>query len=204
MSLFTKSKSKMSSRRQISIKSVEDDVLVLPGNKYRAILEVAPINLALKSIAEKDAIIENYQSFLNALPCSIQVLIKTRRLDVDNYLEQYADLQKKETSAVYKAQLEDYQNYVKELIKKYKILSRRFYLVIPYDGRDKPSLEMVKDQLNLNVGIIENNLEGLGMKARRLTSMEILDLFYTYYNPTLAKLQPLKAETMHMLATQYI
>ncbi|HKU18115.1 MAG TPA: TraC family protein [Candidatus Saccharimonadales bacterium] len=194
----------MSSRRQISIKSVEDDVLVLPGNKYRAILEVAPINLALKSIAEKDAIIENYQSFLNALPCSIQVLIKTRRLDVDNYLEQYADLQKKETSAVYKAQLEDYQNYVKELIKKYKILSRRFYLVIPYDGRDKPSLEMVKDQLNLNVGIIENNLEGLGMKARRLTSMEILDLFYTYYNPTLAKLQPLKAETMHMLATQYI
>jgi len=199
-----KSNNKASSRRQIAIKSVEDDILVLPGNKYRAILEVSSINLALKSVAEKDAIVEAYQGFLNSLPCPIQVLIKVRELDVDNYLERYARLQKKETEKVYQKQLESYQSFVRGLIKKYKILSRRFYIAVPYDSKDKPDFELVKNQLNLHVSIIDSNFEGIGMSTRRLTNIEILDLFYTYYSPELAKLEPLKAETMQMLTTQYI
>jgi hypothetical protein len=204
VSLFKKSNSKASSRRQIAIQSVEDDILVLPGNRYRAILEVSSINLALKSKAEKDAIIQAYQGFLNALPCPLQVLIKVRELDIDNYLERYDTLQKEEMDKVYQQQLASYQDFVRGLIKKYKILSRRFYIVIPYDAKGKPDFNMAKDQLNLNAGIIGDNLEGLGMSARRLTSIEILDLFYTYYSPELAKLEPLKAETMQMLTTQYI
>jgi len=204
MSLFGKSNKKVSSRRQIGIKSVEDDILVLPGNKYRAILEVSSINLALKSAAEKDAIIQAYQSFLNALPCPIQVLIKVRELDIDNYLERYKKLEKEETEEIYQKQLQSYQNFVRGLIEKYKILSRRFYIAVPYDAKGKPDFELAKDQLNLNVDIINDNLEGLGMSTKRLTNIEILDLFYTYYSPGLAKFEPLKAETMQMLTTQYI
>jgi hypothetical protein len=204
VSLFTKSNNKASSRRQIAIQSVEDDILVLPGNRYRAILEVSAINLALKSAAEKDAIIQAYQGFLNALPCPLQVLIKVRELDIDNYLERYDTLQKEEKDEVYQRQLASYQDFVRGLIEKYKILSRRFYIVIPYDTKGKSDFDMAKDQLSLNAGIIGDNLEGLGMSARRLTSIEILDLFYTYYSPELAKLEPLKAETMQMLTTQYI
>jgi hypothetical protein len=204
MSLLVKSSSKASSRRQIAIKTVEEDVLVLPHNKYRAILEVSAINLELKNDAEKDAIIETYESFLNSLPCEIQVLIKVRELDVDNYLERYAEREKVETEDVYITQLQSYQSFVRGLIKEYKILSRRFFITVPYDGEKKTDFDFAKDRLNLNVGIIKGNLEKLGMGARRLTTMEILDLFYTYYNPKLSKLEPLKAETMQMLTSQYI
>ncbi len=204
MSLLTKSNNKESSRRQIAIKAVEDDVLTLPNDKYRAILQVSSLNLELKNDAEKDAIIEIYQSFLNSLPCEIQILIKVRELDIDDYLQGYAERQKAETEDVYIKLLASYQSHVVDLIEKYKILSRRFYIAVPYDGGNKVDFALAKDQLDLHVSIIQGNLGKLGMNARRLSTMEILDLFYTYYSPELSKWQPLKAETMQMLTTQYI
>ena len=60
MSIFRKSNNKTSSRKQIQIKGVKDGILLLPGNKYRAVLELSSINFELKSEAEQDALIETY------------------------------------------------------------------------------------------------------------------------------------------------
>jgi hypothetical protein len=204
MSLFKKSSSKVSSRQQIAIQGVEDGILMLPGNKYRAILEVSSLNLELKSDAEKDAIIETYQNFLNSLACSVQVLIKVREIDIDKYLEDYRTRLANEKEEVYKQQIEGYVRFVRSLIQSNKILTRQFYVVVPYDDVSKSSKAFVKDQLDLNIGIIKNGLEKLGMQTRQLSSLEVLELFYTFYNEEKAKLQPLTAATMEMLTKQYI
>lgn len=68
MSIFSKSK-KSSSRQQIQIKEVVDNILVLPGNEYRQILETSSVNFELKSEEEQDVIIDSFQNFLNSLPC---------------------------------------------------------------------------------------------------------------------------------------
>ena len=65
MFLFQKS-GKKSSRRQIKIKEVKDDVLVLPSNQYRTIIETSSINFELKSEEEQDVLIDSFQNFLNS------------------------------------------------------------------------------------------------------------------------------------------
>ena len=204
MPLLRKSNSKVSSRRQIAIKGVEDGVLLLPNNKYRAILRVSSINLELRSEAEQDTIVETYQSFLNSLACPIQVLVQIREVDIDKYLDGYRQRLAEESEEVYKKQIEGYTTFVRQLIKTNKILTRHFYIVVPYDDNGKSSMEAIRDQINLHIGIITNGLTKLGMQARQLSSLEILDLFYGFYNPEHLKLQPLTMQTMHMLAKEYI
>lgn len=204
MSLLTKSNNKVSSRRQIAIEGVEDGILRMPGNRYAVIMKVSSINLGLKSDAEKDAIIEAYRSFLNSLACPIDILIRIREIDVDKYLDDYRARMAEEQEEVYKKQIEAYINFVRDLIQTNKILTRHFYIVVPYQNNNKASFEVVKDQLALHTGIVESGLAKLGMHTHQLDSLELLDLFYTFYNPEQAKLQPLTVQTMQMLTSQFI
>lgn len=204
MSLLTKSNNKVSSRRQIAIEGVEDGILRMPDNRYAVILKVSSINLGLKSDTEKDAIIETYKSFLNSLACPIDILIRIREIDVDKYLDDYRARMEEEQEEVYKKQIEAYINFVRDLIQTNKILTRHFYIVVPFHNQNKASFEVVKDQLALHTGIVESGLAKLGMHTRQLDSLELLDLFYTFYNPEQAKLQPLTVQTMQMLTSQFI
>lgn len=204
MSLLTKSNNKVSSRRQIAIEGVEDGILRIPDNRYAVILKVSSINLGLKSDTEKDAIIETYKSFLNSLACPIDILIRIREIDVDKYLDDYRSRMEEEQEEVYKKQIEAYINFVRDLIQTNKILTRHFYIVVPFHNQNKASFEVVKDQLALHTGIVESGLAKLGMHTRQLDSLELLDLFYTFYNPEQAKLQPLTVQTMQMLTSQFI
>lgn len=205
MSLFKKSNSKISSRRQIAIQGVDEDgTLKLPSEQYRAVLEVSSINLLLKSEAEQDAIIETYQTVLNSLACPIQIIIQIRELDVDKYLDDYQERLNAETEEIYKQQIIAYTNFVRDLIKSNKILTRHFYVVVPFANANKSSTQLVKDQLALNISIVEQGLAKLGMHSRRLSGTEVLELFSTFYNAESAKTQPITERVMHMLSKEYV
>lgn len=206
MFLLDKSKSRVSSRRQIQIKEVRDGILVLPGNQYRLVIETSSINFELKSEAEQDVLIEGFQNFLNSLPCPLQMLIRVREVDIDRYLDQISYSKKSEKEKVYKDQIENYSEFIKDLVSGNKILSRRFYVVIPYHHLDKnKDFNLIKEQIHLNRDIVLRGVEKLGMKARQLDSIELLDLFYSFYNPAQAKTQELKGQTIQLLLeNQYV
>lgn len=200
MWLLNKSKNKVSSRRQIRIKEVKDSVLVLPNNQYRVILETSSINFELKSEEEQDVLIDSFQNFLNSLPCELQILIRVREVDIDRYLEQISQTKTHEKEKVYKDQINNYCGFIKNLVSGNKILSRRFYVVIPYRHLDRNTdFNLIKEQINLNRDIVLKGLEKLGMKARTLDSLELLDLFYSFYNPSQVKTQELKGHTIQVL-----
>lgn len=110
MFVLQKSRNKTSARNQIAIKGMQDGILLLPNSEYRAILRVSSLNFELKSEEEQDAIIDTYESFLNSVGSSLQILIRTREIDMDKYLEELRERLDDETEAVYRNQL---QNYVK-------------------------------------------------------------------------------------------
>jgi hypothetical protein len=203
MWLLNKSKKKVSSRQQIKIKEVKDNILLLPNHEYRMVLETSSINFELKSEEEQDVLIDSFQNFLNALPSSLQILIRVRELDIDRYLEEIVKSKGQEKEKVYKQQLDNYSTFIKNLVSGNKILSRRFYIIIPYHPEEKTKdFSMVKEHLYLNRDIIQRGLEKLGMKARTLESLELLDLFYSFYNPNQSKTQELKGETIERLLQQ--
>lgn len=188
---YAKPKNKGSARSQVQIKEVRDNILILPGNRYRAILTTSSVNFELQSEAEQDVLIDNFQALLNSLTIPIQILIRVRELDLEHYLDNFKTLKQKEDQKVYKKQLDNYQNFIRKLVSGNRILSRRFFLVLSYENKALTDFSMVKEQLHLEQEIIIKGLEKLGMAARPLTSLEILNLFYGFYRPEQAKTQPL-------------
>ena len=204
MWLLTKSNSKISSRRQIQIKEVKDNILILPDNQFRMVIETSSINFELKSEEEQDVLIDNFQNFLNSLPSSLQILIRIREVDIDNYLERVGESKTREKEKVYKNQIDNYQEFIQKLVIGNKILARKFYVVIPYTPLDKTNdFEIIKEQMHLQRDIILRGLEKLGMKASPLNSLEILDLFYGFYNSSQTKTQELKSETFELMKEAY-
>ena len=201
--MFTlrKSKNKASSREQVAIKGVRDGILLLPYGQYRAVLEVSPVNFELRSEEEQDAIIDTYESFLNSVGSNLQILIRTREIDMDKYLGDLHDRLEDETEAIYRQQLENYDEFIRSLIQSNKILTRHFYVVVPYSNTNKVDFELVEEQLNLTLDIVAKGMTRLGMHARQLGSLEVLDLFYSFYSPTQAKLQPLTEQALQMIHT---
>lgn len=196
MSVSNKSKIKGSARTQIGIKEVRDGILILPGDRYRSILSTSSLNFELQSEDEQDVVVEAFQSFLNSLTTPIQILVRVRELDIDRYLEDFQAKCSCETELVYQQQLKNYSEFIRKLVAGNKILSRRFYLVIPHDNRSKVDFATAKEQLLLEQEILIKGLEKIGMTARQLTGLEILDLFYSFYRPEEAKIQPLAQAIM--------
>lgn len=191
MSVSNRSKNKGSGRSQIGIKEVRDGVLILPNNRYRSVLSTSSLNFELQSEEEQDVIVDAFQSFLNSLTIPIQILIRVRELDIDRYLEDLQTSRMDETEAIYKTQLANYSSFVRKLVAGNKILSRRFCLVIPHDSKTSTDFSLIREQLLLEQEILIKGLEKIGMTARPLSSLEILDLFYSFYRPEQAKTQPL-------------
>jgi hypothetical protein len=199
-----KSKKTTSSRNQIAIKGVRDGILMLPNNEYRAILQVSSLNFELRSEDEQDAIIETYESFLNSVGTSLQILVRTREIDMDKYLEDLAERLDGETVPIYRTQLENYDEFIRSLITDNKILTRHFYIVLPYKVSGKVDFDLVSEQLKIQLDIVSKGLGRLGMHADQLDSLEVLDLFYSFYSPTQAKIQPLTEQALQIIHTALI
>lgn len=174
---------KASSRKQIRISQVRDDILVLPGKKYRLVLETSAINLELKSQEEQEQIIDTYAGFLNSLATDVQFVVRTRAIDVEQYLE----------GLTARGSNKQYAEFVRSLVTNSKILARKFYVIIPYSPKksELASWDYVKEQLNLTKNLIERNLNKMGIKSRVLSGLEVVQLFYSFYNPDTYKLQKL-------------
>lgn len=199
-----KSKKKTSARNQIAIQGVRDGILILPNNEYRVVLQVSSLNFELRSEDERDAIIEAYEDFLNSVGTSLQILVRTREIDMDRYLDDLQERLKDEKIPVYRRQLKNYDAFIRSLITDNKILTRHFYIVVPYKVHDKTDFDLVSEQLKITVDIIGKGLSALGMRADQLDSLEVLDLFYSFYSPTQAKLQPLTGQVLEKIHTTLI
>ncbi|HPR09089.1 hypothetical protein KDA06_00650 [Candidatus Saccharibacteria bacterium] len=204
MFALQKSKSKTSSRNQIAIKGVRDGILMLPNNEYRAILQVSSLNFELRSEEEQDAIMDTYESFLNSVGSSLQILIRTREIDMDKYLEDLKVRLDDEPEQIYRDQLKNYDEFIRTLIQSNKILTRHFYIVIPYHASNKADFELVYEQLNLKLDIVAKGMMRIGMHTKELSSLEILDLFYSFYSPTQAKIQPLTEHALQLIHTALV
>lgn len=204
MFALQKSKTRTSSRNQIAIKGVRDGILMLPNNEYRAILQVSSLNFELRSEEEQDAIMDTYESFLNSVGSSLQILIRTREIDMDKYLEDLKIRLDDEKEQVYRDQLQNYDEFIRTLIQSNKILTRHFYIVVPYHASNKADFDLVQEQLNLKLDIVAKGMMRIGMHTKELSSLETLDLFYSFYSPTQAKIQPLTEHALQLIHTALV
>lgn len=152
---------------------------------------------------EQDALIDTYQNFLNSLNTSFQIVVRIRELDMDKYLNSFKKRMNSQDEKIYKQQAENYVEFVSKLVTNNKILTRKFYVILPHKATDQ-DFEVVKEQLKLSAELVAKGLGRLGMQTQKLNSLEVLDLFYSFYSPASAKRQPLREQTMQLLKEAYV
>lgn len=204
------------SQKLIDIAEVRDGVVVLKDGTLRAVLMVSSLNFALKSQEEQDAIVYAYQDFINSLDFSIQIMISSRKADITPYLELVRERRDTQQNELLRLQMDEYMNFVGELVKNSNIMTKSFFIVIPFSvqqnkqegifsrifkgvkvasGTNKMTddeFQHTKAQLFQRVEQIVIGLRGLGLRLVPLQTEELLELFYNMYNPTTSRNQRLK------------
>ncbi|RJR30729.1 hypothetical protein C4569_04115 [Candidatus Parcubacteria bacterium] len=204
-----KKKKKPSTQRHLEIAEIKDDVVVLRDGTLRAVLLISSINFALKSDDEQTAIISAYVNFLNSLQFPLQIVIQSRKLDIRPYLDNLSSLEKEQTNELLRLQISDYRGYVSELVELGDIMTKRFYIVIPYDPVEdkhkswyKRFIEIFKSasvvslskenfikrkrELLQRVQHVVGNLNSIGLNVVMLDTQSLIELYYNTYNPEVA------------------
>ncbi|PJE64203.1 MAG: hypothetical protein COU90_03840 [Candidatus Ryanbacteria bacterium CG10_big_fil_rev_8_21_14_0_10_43_42] len=192
----------------VSIKEVRDGVLLLKDGSFRVVLIASSINFALKSGEEQDAIVLQYQNFLNSLDFSVEFFIQSRRLNIDPYLDILRERLKHTYHDLMKIQITEYIDFVGSFVDSANIMTKNFYIVVPFTpggslkkkevqsvfsslfkgGKEsKPieegAFEEYKTQLYQRVEVVRQGLIRTGVRVVPLNTEELVELFYELYNP---------------------
>lgn len=203
--MSSKTKTGSSTQQYLKIAEIKDDVIVTKEGGMRAVLMVSSINFDLKSQKEQDAIIYAYQDFINSLDFETQILITSRKLNVNHYLDMLAQHAKEHTNELLRLQTEEYVNYIKELVQLSNIMSKVFYIIIPFSPVEakqgifnkiqaafqpqtvikhkREEFLKFKNQLWQRVNHVMMGLHGAGIYMAPLNTQELIELFYDTYNP---------------------
>ena len=121
-----------STQQVVSIREIRDDVIFLKDGSIRAVIEVSAINFELRSEDEQIAIIQNFQKFINSLDFPVQISILSRRLYIDTYLKFMAEETGKIDNELLRIQADEYMKFIKELSSLTNIMSKKFYITVPF------------------------------------------------------------------------
>jgi len=190
----------------LKIKEVRDGFIILKNNSLRGVMMVSSINFGLKTQNSQEAIIYQFQQFLNSIDFSIQILVQTRKLNITGYLEKLKDLEKKQENELLKTQTTEYRNFIEKIVEGGTIMTKNFYIVVPYSLMEertttrkklkkviisdlsKQDLQRCKDQLWQRMEFLGLGLRGCGLNAIPLTSPELIELFWSTYHPQQAEI----------------
>lgn len=125
-SLTTSSGDGLSTQKYVDVEEVRDGVIVLKNGSLRAVLLVSSINFDLKATEEQDSIIGQYQNFLNSLDFPIQIIVSSRKLNINPYLDYLKKKETQLTNDLLRLQLAEYQNFIKNLTDVSNIMSKFF------------------------------------------------------------------------------
>lgn len=200
---------KPSTQAHLPIAEIKDGVIVLKDGTIRAVLMVSSINFALKSEDEQNAVISAYVGFLNSIDFPLQVVVQSRRLQIKPYLEMLMKAEREQTNDLLRTQTADYRAFVEELVDIGQIMTKRFYVIVPYDPLSnkkksfwarfkeviKPALtvrlkeerfEQRKRDLTLRVRQVMGGLQSIGLQVAQLDTQAVIELYYATYNPSTA------------------
>ncbi len=194
----------------VAVSDIRDSILILKDGSLRSIIEVGSMNFELKSGEEQIAIIQNFQGFLNSIDFPLQIVINSRKLDIGPYLKSLDLLGENLKNELLKIQAAEYTKFIKGLTELANIMAKKFYIVVPFYAVEVATkttggflsalksiiipekfartltdeeLETYKIQLTQRIEVINGGLRGLGLDTKTLDKDQLINLFYSYYNP---------------------
>jgi hypothetical protein len=194
----------------VPIERVRDGVIVLKTGELRAILITNSLNLSLKSDDEQQAILMQFQTFLNSLDFAVEFFIESRKLNIKPYIDLLQARSKEVREDLLKIQIHEYIGFITKFTEESNIMTKHFFITIPYfqsiggnkSSNDSSSLlsfggtndsttkenqttfEASRIQLEQRVTTVVQGLSRFGLRAQKLGTEEVVELFYKLFNPS--------------------
>ena len=175
------------------IKNIVNGVIELKDDSLCKVLEVQPINFSLKSEDEQESILYNYKNFLNTCDFDIQILVQSKKGNLDSHISKI------------KSKMESEQNEkVIRLMKKYidminnetlkSSITKRFFIIVSEKCEKGIKKELLLVKLQEKTLKITTALSKCGnnIKTFDKNNDELVSIIYTYMNPTLSEIQEFK------------
>ncbi|MFH1780891.1 MAG: TraC family protein [Candidatus Nealsonbacteria bacterium] len=193
-----------STQQFIELDQIKEGLLVLKNRSLRAVMMVSSLNFALKSDEEQSSIIGAFQSFLNSLDFSCQILIQSRKLNITGYLDKIKELASKQENELLRIQTQDYHDFIESLVSGGSIMSKSFYVVIPFTLLEakvpisplqffksatsqslltEEEFQRCKSQIWQRMEFVALGLRRCGLQAMPLTTPELIELFWSLHHP---------------------
>lgn len=202
-----------STQQHLDIETIRDNLVLLKNGGVRLVLLVNAVNFDLLSEREQDAAIDAYASLLNSLSFEVQIMVRSKRMDISQYINWLDREKSKQSSNKRLAEIEDYEKFVKQIIAKNDVLDKKFYVVIPYNqitltpkkspvdwllGRKPQPKISINQKTLVKKALLElepkrdhliKQYNRIGIRAEQLANQELVELFYSIYNPDIARFQ---------------
>ena len=195
-----------STQDHLEFSEVRDGIIVTKTGELRSVLLASPINFSLKSEQEQTAIVYAFQNFLNSLNFPIQIVMRSKKLDLSKYVSKLKEVAKTQTNELLRTQTDDYVEFVERLVKIANIMDKKFYVVIPFMPPTKlqDSSKSVKGlvgapqnnvqisasdfntwkiELNLRIEVTIGALGSIGIRSAQLNTQQVIEMLYEIYNP---------------------
>lgn len=190
----------------LDIEDIHDDLILLKDGSAAMVLQTSSVNFGLLSEEEQDATIYAYAALLNSLTFPIQILVRSQKKDVTNYLKLLEEQEKKLGNPLLRNQIGNYKKFVEKTVREGNVLDKKFYIIIPFSylelgvraaakkgllQKNQSTYQFPKDQVIKKVlttlkpkrDHVIRQFSRLGLKARQLKTEELIKLLYSLYNP---------------------
>ncbi len=195
----------LSTQQFLEVDQIKDGILVLKNKGLRGIIMVNSINFALMAEEEQNAVIGQYQEFLNSLDFSLQILVQSRKLNITSYLDKLRDLEAHQSNDLLRTQVIEYRNFINEIVSGGTIMNKTFYVIVPFQPILLPSLaaasgknqnlnrekiaraaaeqfEQSKTQLSQRMEFVALGLRRCGLQCVPLNSLEITEFLWSTHH----------------------
>ena len=208
-----------SSQASLLISELRDSMVIMKDGSFRAVVACKSINFDLMSEEEREAVEFSYQNFLNSLSFTIQILIRSQRVDIAPYIDRLTQLRRQNDNMLLGVLMDDYINFIDILSQEANIMDKSFFIVIPYytskDAEkaleqsknffktftkdktppitriDRATYDKAVTEINNRAEAVISGLYQIGIQSVRLNTKELGQLYYNFNNPDTAVHEPL-------------
>ena len=166
-------------------KIYKDGTIKLKNNNYIKIIKIMPINYNLKSELEKKSIINSYKIFLKTCNFPIQILIQSKKENLDDHiLKIQKNIEKnKKIEDIGK----EYIKYIKSINLSKKSSTKEFYIVINNEKNNTKNNieieEIIKNELNEKYFKIKECLSRCGNSVQEISEKEeTIKILFSFLN----------------------
>lgn len=206
----------------LPIEDIVDNMVLLKDGSCVSVMQISSVNFDLLSEREQSALVFAYGGILNSLNFPIQIVVYSNAKDVTYYLNNLKNAQEKQENPLLKERISYYRKFIEETVKKNDVLSKAFYVVLPFsilelgikgmqsqvfggipaftkkEAKGLPfEKDYILDKAKASLAPKKDHLarlfSRLGLEIRTLNTKELIELFYRIYNEETANTQKIQS-----------